>query len=128
MKKVELTEKQIDFILNENFDDNFWIYQLGRHLTKENDLFKDNEFIIDFYNIGFEQWLKFKNVLSDILCDRDNKIPKNWVEELISGDIRNLVIAIASILLSTYSIELSIAIPIIALIIKHDIKLFCKEN
>jgi hypothetical protein len=128
MKKAELTEKQIQFILNDKFDENFWYYYLGMNVSKHNEQFKDNEFIIDFYDIGLEQWLKFKTTLADILCDRENKIPKDWVDELISGDIRNLLIAIASILVSTYSVELSLAIPIIALIVKHDIKLFCKEN
>lgn len=47
------------------------------------------------------------------------------MNELISGDIRNLAVGIISALTAKYDIAMGIAVPIAALIIKKQIIRFC---
>lgn len=54
-----------------------------------------------------------------------DKKPREWVNELISGDIRNLAVGIISALTAKYDIAMGIAVPIAALIIKKQIIRFC---
>ncbi|MEO8664750.1 MAG: hypothetical protein ABI462_04570 [Ignavibacteria bacterium] len=126
MEKIKLSEIQFQNILNQNFDDHFWYFELGRFGEPEKD-FVDNEFSTDFYNSGINLWKKYKKKIAEIMCDLDKKVPQEWVIDLISGDIRNFIITIVTLLVSTYSIELSLAIPLVALALKHDINKFCEE-
>ena len=126
MAKIKLTEIQFSNIVNPNFDENFWFFELGRVVDLDNvDI--DNEFLTDFYSKGINLWENYKRKIAELICDTDNKIPKEWVNDLITGDIRNFVTTLLTLLVSTYSIELSLAIPLVALVLKHDIKNFCKE-
>ena len=63
-----------------------------------------------------------------LLCDPKNKRPKDWVQELISGDIRNLLTGIITAIALTYSVSLGIAIPAAALVIKKGLVNYCKSK
>ena len=63
-----------------------------------------------------------------LLCDSKNKRPKDWVQELISGDIRNLLTGIIAVIASTYNVSLGIAIPAAALVIKKGLVNYCKTK
>jgi hypothetical protein len=126
MEKIKLTEIQFSNIVNSNFDENFWFFELGR-VEDLDGTDVDNEFLTDFYSKGINLWENYKGKIAELICDTDNKIPKEWVNDLITGDIRNFITTLLTLLVSTYSIELSLAIPLVALALKHDIKNFCKE-
>ena len=72
-------------------------------------------------NITF--WKKIEPEIYHFICY--DKKPREWVNELISGDIRNLAVGIISALTAKYDIAMGIAVPIAALIIKKQIIRFC---
>ena len=72
---------------------------------------------------GFTFWKKIEPEIYHFICY--DKKPREWVNELISGDIRNLAVGIISALTAKYDIAMGIAVPIAALIIKKQIIRFC---
>lgn len=124
MKKIEITDNQIKMIQNEAFDANFWFYQLGIGISEE-DISSENRFSFDFYDLGREHWEKVKDQLMNILCDRDGKVPSNTMDELLNGDIRNIIVYILTILVANLDIVIGVAIPLVSLILKEGLKNFC---
>lgn len=72
---------------------------------------------------GFTFWKKIEPEIYHFICY--DKKPREWMNELISGDIRNLAVGIISALTAKYDIAMGIAVPIAALIIKKQIIRFC---
>jgi len=59
------------------------------------------------------------------LCESGR--PKPWVEELIGGDIRELIVALLSVLVATLDVPLALAVPAVALLLKRGIRSLCLE-
>ena len=78
------------------------------------------------YAPPLELWLALSTEIYYLLCDPTNKRPKDWVQELITEDIRNLVTGIIAAIASTYNVSLGIAIPAAALVIKKGLVNYCK--
>src|SRR3972149_4135154 len=57
-----------------------------------------------YSRMGMEFWKAVQRDLYNIICDPDTKEPRLYVEELISGDIRDLGISIFTVLVSQLSI------------------------
>lgn len=124
MTKIEITKEDIEKILNENLGVKYWELELGIGLQYEYQE-EDIKFSAPYPEMGKELWKAFKSELYEVICDREQKNPQKWIEELISGDIRNLIVGITSAITSKYEISLGIAIPLAALILKTNILLYC---
>ncbi len=81
-----------------------------------------------YQKLGEELWQAFRYELFDVICDASNSKPVIWVEELVSGDIRNLIVGVLSAVTAKYDVHLGIAVPVTALIIKHGVSTFCKTK
>ena len=125
---MEFKSETIDLIMSEKFDINFWYYNLGESIEIEERIDEDKSFMYSFYDLGLEVWDKYKKKLKTTICDIDNLKPKDWVEDIISGDRRELVIAILTLLVGTLSIKLMIAVPLVAILLKKGLTTFCIEN
>lgn len=75
--------------------------------------------------MGKELWSSFNFEIYQIFCNSDSKQPKEWINDLITGDIRNLAIGLISTITATYNIPIAIALPVTALILKTGILKFC---
>ena len=64
----------------------------------------------------------------NILCDRINKVPKESLDEVLSGDIRNLIVYLVTVLITDLGLIVSVAIPIVSLLLKKGLKLFCQGS
>ena len=51
--------------------------------------------------------------------------PKPWVEDLVSGDVRDLIIGLLTAMASTLSVPLAIAVPATAIVMKRGIAALC---
>ncbi len=78
-----------------------------------------------YSRMGKEFWTAIQYDLYNIICDPKSKEPRLFVEELISGDIRDLGISIFTVLVSQLSIPAAIAIPTVALILKVGLRRYC---
>lgn len=127
MKKEEITNEDINQLLNEKLGVKYWEFQLGVGLQYEY-VHSNIKFTAPYPEMGKELWKAFKFEIYELLCDRNNKTPQDWVEELVNGDIRNLIVGITSAITSKYDITLGIAIPVAALVIKSNILLYCNNT
>ena len=62
-----------------------------------------------YFEMGQELWKALKYEFRCMLCDSGK--PQNWLSELISGDTRNLIVAIATTFMSSYNVSIGIAVP-----------------
>lgn len=124
MTKIEITKEDIEKILNKNLGVKYWELELGIGLQYEYQE-GDIKFSAPYPEMGKELWKAFKSELYEVICDREQKNPQKWLEELISGDIRNLIVGITSAITSKYEISLGIVIPVAALILKTNILFYC---
>lgn len=124
MKKDKVTDEDIALISNESLGQLYWEFQLGVGLKYE--YVSDGiKFYAPYPEIGKKLWKAFKYELYNILCESKSKEPKEWLNDLITGDIRNLIVNICSILTTKYDISLGIALPVAALIFKHGVLKYC---
>jgi hypothetical protein len=125
-KKIKLSEKDLDVALKsleENDSDLY--FSLGVGLQYEYAP-PGVRYSAPYAKIGQDFWLGLSGEIYYLLCDPKNKQPKDWVQELISGDIRNLITGIIAVIASTYSVSLGITIPAAALVIKKGLVNYCK--
>lgn len=66
--------------------------------------------------------------LHSLLCDSVKRTPKKWLDDIISGDVRQLAVAILTILVASLHVPLSIAVPITALVLKKQLAAFCRRK
>lgn len=78
-----------------------------------------------YVEMGTELWATACYELQKLLCDRSDRTPKEWVDEVVSGDIREISVAVLTALVTSLSIPLSIAVPVTALVIKKGLRRFC---
>ncbi len=124
---IQVSEEQIKIIQDESFDANFWLYQLGMSISDEN-LTTENRFSFDFYDSGKKYYESVLAKIRGILCDLENKTPKSNLDEILSGDIRNLIVYLITVLITDLGIVISVAIPIVSLLLKKGIKDLCQNS
>lgn len=124
-KAEEKIKKEIDNILNPKLPIEHWEFSLGVGYTYENAP-PGVKFSAPYLEIGKELWEAFQVELIDFLCVREEKKPKKWVNELITGDTRNLAVGLVTAISAEYSISIGIAVPVVALILKRKVTNFCK--
>lgn len=117
-----LSNKQIQDITNTNLTIEYWEYQLGVSYVRF-DLPEHISCFAFYPKIGKVFWEEIIIDIKKLLCS--NGKPKPLVEEFISGEIRNIAQYLATVLVATYEITLSVAVPIISLIIKYGLINFC---
>lgn len=81
---------------------------------------------VNYERLGRELRDALLKELYDIVCDFEGRCPKPWVNELVSGDMRNLILGILTAITSTYDVSLGIAVPAAALIMNRGVTSFCK--
>lgn len=77
---------------------------------------------------GRELWEALRIELYDTFCDSDTSLPKPWLEKLIQGDVRNLMVGIVSAITARFDVSLGIAIPVAALIAKNRVHAYCAHR
>ena len=78
-----------------------------------------------YIEMGTELWATACYELQSFLCDKSERAPKDWVDEIVAGDIREVSVATLTILVASLSVPLSIAVPLTALIVKKGLRKFC---
>ena len=125
-KKIILSEKDLDVALKSLKKNNSDLYfSLGVGFQYEYAPPRVSYSAL-YAKMGQDFWLSLSSEIYYLLCDPKNKQPKDWVQELISGDIRNLLTGIIAVITSTYNVSLGIAIPAVALVIKKGLVNYCK--
>jgi hypothetical protein len=81
-----------------------------------------------YEKIGRELWVAIHYEMYRVLCDERDATPTEWVAELISGDVRNLIVGIVSAITANFDVSAGIAIPAVALVLKTGITSFCKTK
>ncbi len=127
MRKNEITDEDILQINNDKLGIKYWELQLGIGLQYENASSDTIRYSAPYPEMGKKLWKAFKSEIYELLCDRNQKIPHEWLNELISGDIRNLVVGITSAITAKYEVTFGIALPVAALVIKSNILTYCTE-
>lgn len=82
----------------------------------------------DYLAIGRTCWREYRVKLYKILCVRSAKKPKSWLDEWVSGDIREFMVALISLLTSQYNLPWAIAVPLVALVVKMGLARFCRTD
>ena len=126
MLKKEITDDDIAKIFNDNLRFEYWELELGIGLQYE--YASDNiKYYAPYPEMGKKLWKAFKYELYEMLCAKKEKAPNKWLDELISGDIRNLIVGISSAVTAKYEVTLGIALPVAALVIKSNILIYCSN-
>jgi len=81
-----------------------------------------------YLEMGKELWASAEYELHSVLCDATRRAPKKWLDDIVSGDIRQLVVSIVTILVASWHVPLSIAVPITALVVKKQLAAFCRRR
>ena len=144
-KRIKLSEKDLDIALKslEKNDSDLYI-SLGIGLEYEHAPPRERAFCPPreryiapsrrryiappYAKMGLDFWLDISSKMYYLLCDSKNKRPKDWVQELISGEIRNLLTGIITAIASTFNVGLGIAVPAAALVIKKGMVNYCKRE
>lgn len=122
-QKKELTDKDIDKIINDNLLLKYWELELGIGYVYENAP-EGVHYSAPYLELGEAFWMKIKASIHAFICE--GREPKEWVNDLITGDIRNLIVGLVSAITSKYDVSMGIAIPIAALVVKTGVINFCK--
>ena len=122
----EITENDFENLLNDKLSIEYWELQLGIGLQYEF-VEGDIKFYADYPKMGKKLWKAFKYELYEILCDRKSKEPNEWLNDLLSGDIRNLIVGIFSAITAKYEVSIGIALPLVALVTKTGVLNFCSN-
>lgn len=127
MKKPEndfLTKQEVNKILSDSFDENFWLYQLGISISDVDEI-ETNRFTFPFFEKGKEYYQEIKEKVYQLICDETQRRPKKNIRKHLEGDKKDLIASLASLLLVSLELEKEIIIPVTALILKNGIEKFC---
>jgi hypothetical protein len=80
-----------------------------------------------FFDNGQRLWNRYQDNLRNLLCDCSLNQPKEFVREVTEGTIKEIVSSIITLLCTTYSLSLAVAIPLCALAFKKGINNLCKN-
>lgn len=122
-QKKELTDNDIDKILNDKLQLKYWELELGIGYVYEN-ASEGCSYSAPYLELGEAFWLKIKASIHAFICESSE--PKEWINDLMTGDIRNLIVGLVSAITSKYDVSMGIAIPIAALVVKTGVINFCK--
>ena len=127
-KKIKLSKKDLDVALKslKKNDSDLYI-SIGIGLMYEHAP-PGERYSAPYAKMGLDFWLDLSSKMYYLLCDPKNKRPKDWVQELISGDIRNLLTGIITAIASTFNVGIGIAVPAAALVIKKGLVNYCKRK
>jgi hypothetical protein len=81
-----------------------------------------------YLELGRELWSAMRFELYEVFCDSEKGEPRGWVHELLTGDLRNVMIGVVSAITAKYDVTLGIAIPVAALIVKERATTFCRHT
>ena len=81
-----------------------------------------------YLEMGKELWASAEYELHSFLCDAAERAPKKWLEDVVSGDVRELTVSVLTILVASLHVPLSIAVPITALVVKKQLAAFCRRK
>lgn len=123
MKHLTLKDSDIDSILNPSLTIKHWEFQLGVGYVYEG-LSDRIKFSKPYPEIGLKFWKLLHPDLHNLFCVDGN--PKEWVNDLVTGDGRNVITGIVSAITAQYDVTLAIAVPIAALLLKYDFINFCR--
>lgn len=111
----------------ENLTDKHFIFSLGVGLQYEYSP-PGIMFSAPYIEMGRKLWAAFKYELYDILCDGETEEPKEWLNDTVTGDIRNLATGIISAITAKYDVSIAIALPAAALVIKNGLLNYCANK
>jgi len=126
-KRIKLSEKDLDVALKslkKNDSDLYFSLGVGLHEYAPPGV----RYSAPYAKMGQDYWLSLSGEIYYLLCDPKNKQPKDFIQELISGDIRNLLTGIITAITSVYHVGLGIAVPAAALVIKKGLINYCKRK
>src|SRR6266849_2999422 len=76
---------------------------------------------VDLKGLGSSTYEGLRLRLAHIVCDRRTGNLKDWAQELLDGDLRDLAVAVLAIACSQLSVVLSVAVPFAALVAKRGL-------
>lgn len=126
MRKSQITKEDIDQIMNEKLPIGHWELMLGIGVVYETAP-QGVKYSKPYLKYGETLWKAFRYDLYKLICDRKSKSPREWISDLVTGDIRNAIIGIAAVVTSKYAVSMGIAIPVTALIVKTGVLTYCEE-
>lgn len=122
-----MNEDDIQLIIDETLSQQYWEFNLGIKLQYE--WAPENiKYSAPYFEMGKELWEALNYELYDLLCDSKSNQPKIWLSDLLTGDIRNLIIGIGTAITSEYNVTVGIAVPVTALILKTKVLNFCSTD
>ncbi len=125
MTKIEIDDDTIQLILSDQTNESFWYFQLGK--IEANPIANDeHQFMNSFFNNGQRVWDENKGKIQSLLCDMTTNEPNEFIKQLTEGNIKDLITGIITLLHTTLSITLTLAVPLVALILKKGIHTLCK--
>ena len=123
--REKLSEKDLKQFDNlDKLTDDYFIFNLGVGLQYEYSP-PGIKYSAPYVEMGKKLWGAFKYELYDLLCNSETKEPKEWLNDAVTGDIRNLATVIISVITAKYNVSIAIALPAAALVIKNGLLKFC---
>jgi len=120
-----ITDQQVAEILNSSIGTEEWETRLGQEIDDAL-VGAVNHFDFNASEFGRQMWKGFNLDLHAYFC-KDGK-PREWLTDVITGDVRNLVVSITSAITAKYDVTIAIAIPITALMLKTGILNYCANK
>lgn len=117
--------KQFDNL--DKLTDDYFIFNLGVGLQYEYSP-PGIKYSAPYVEMGKKLWGAFKYELYDLLCNSETKEPKEWLNDTVTGDVRNLATGIISAITAKYDVSIAIALPAAALIIKNGLLNYCSTH
>src|SRR5882672_7135060 len=106
-----ITDEQLAEVLNPSIYAEEWETRLGQKIDEA--LVSDvNHFEFNASAFGKQMWKGFNLDMHPYFC-KDGK-QREWLTDVITGDVRNLIVSITSAITAKYDITIAIAIPITA--------------
>lgn len=124
MKAPNLSPEVIEEITNEDLNANHWELRLGIALVYEYAP-KGIKYSAAYAKLGKALWRALRYELYEMLCDPRQRKPKEWLNDLVTGDIRHLLMGITTAITSKYDVSLGIAVPCTALVAKIGVLKYC---
>ena len=119
-----ISEEDIAELLRADLSVRYWEQRLGKGVWYEYES-QGKKYSTDYVKHGKELWGALRYELYEVLCLRDETKPREWLNDLVTGDIRNLLLGIATAITSKYDVSLGIVVPCTALIVKTGIARYC---
>ena len=123
----KINKETVDLILSEKYNENFWLFELGRTEQIISDSPPiEHQFMNSFFEKGEQLWAKHKEKIKDYLCDKEKSEPKQFAKNLTNETLIELVHRIIELLTNTHNIGEAIAIPLCGLALKKGVHALCK--